>query len=218
MERPPDRRTGAVGADQQIALGGLTVREPQRNATARQGEPAGLVAERDRVDADLVEERAVQCRPQRHHRRTAQNVGRRELRALEDSAVQPAEFAAGGCETAPEHDVGDAERAQGGDGVRGDEEAKAELTGRGRALEDADGPPGLPQREAGRQPADPGADDERGARRGHQPRPRWIRAKSATAEASVSANAARFAALSRTPGKCVSICSPGMAVVCRLVL
>lgn len=57
--------------------------------------------------------------------------------------------------------VGDAQLAQRSDCVRCEPEAEADLPRYGGALEDADVPPRAPQRQAGCQPADVGADDER---------------------------------------------------------
>jgi hypothetical protein len=56
-----------------------------------------------------------------------------------------------------------AKLTQRGDGIRRQRETEPELARRRRAFEDADVPSRLPQRDAGREPADASADNKRSA-------------------------------------------------------
>jgi hypothetical protein len=144
MQRASNDRADAVCADQQIALGRGAIRQPQRDAIARRGEANHRSAKVERRRVDGVEQGSMQRRPQRHQHRPAEGA-RRHLHALQHRAVHAPELPAPRLETATQHRVGDAQLAQGGDGIRRQRHAEAELTRRGGLLEDANVPAGAAQ-------------------------------------------------------------------------
>ena len=163
VQLPADDGAGAIGADQQITFDERAVGEAQADATVVGGEPDCFAAERQRVRPDRVEERSVERRAQRHEERPPQRV-RRQRGAFEHGAVHAAQLTAARREAAGQHRLGHAERPQCGNGVGREAEPESQLARRGRTLEDAHAPASLAQGDAGRQPADPGADDQGGAR------------------------------------------------------
>ena len=105
----------------------------------------------------------MERRPQRDVERSADDVWR-QRHPLEDGAVGASKFPASRDETSRRYDVGDAKVLQRRHRVRRKRQTEAELPRRCGALEHADVPAGLSQGDRRRKAADPGADDECGAR------------------------------------------------------
>ena len=161
MHRTANDGTDTISADQHVAVCDSTPGHLQRHTRAGRGESGDVILERDGVHADGFEQSAVKRRPQCDDHGTAQHL-RRQLRALQDSAIGPANLRTSRLEATCLYDVGNAQRTQGRDRVRGKSESEAELTWRGRPLEDADRPSSLSQRQAGREATDSGAHDQSG--------------------------------------------------------
>ena len=107
-----------VTAAEQVAFGPVAGWGTDRNPVAVCRESGDFAPERDCVQADGFEQRAVQRRAQRHDHRTAEHLGRRQLDALQNRSVHAAQFALRRGKGACQNDIRDAQPAERCDGVR----------------------------------------------------------------------------------------------------
>ena len=168
MHGTPDGRVDAVGADHEVALHRLAAGERDRRVVAGGRHARDLCAQRQRVPAHGFEQGAVQHRPQRDHRHAADCAAAvADVDSAQHAAVGPPHFGRRRRRPGGDDGGGNAQFLERGDGVGRQQHGEAELTGIGGALEDADPPSGLLERQAGGQTADAGTDDERRTRARH---------------------------------------------------
>ena len=148
-----------VGADEDVTGRSPAIRQRERHAAVRHGEVDGLAAERQRVAADRLHQRAVQRLTQRNHHGGTRGRGE----CPDEAAVGPAYFRLRGPNALGNHGVGQAKLAQRGHGVRREGERKPQLAGVRRPLVDLHLPPGAAERQPRGEAANPGADDQRRA-------------------------------------------------------
>jgi hypothetical protein len=163
-QRAADRRPESVGADQHVAAFAPSIGEDQLHVVAVQLESGPGAAEREIIGRSRVEQRAVDSLAQRHQRRR-RRVERPDVEALQRTPVQASQLDRLRPMRFRLDASGDAERPQRGHRVRRQVEREAELARSGGALEDAGAPAHAAQRDAGREAADAGADDQRGPHR-----------------------------------------------------
>lgn len=146
-------------------------RGPSRVAGVHDG---GVDAEPERAVGQGVGEHADELGAVEYERLVAEpGAGGGRVRADEPAPVGPAQpdLALEPGEVA--QPVAEAERAERADGVGGDGDPGPDGFERARAFQDGDLPPGAGERDAGREPADPAADDD-GPRAHHSISPQRI--------------------------------------------
>jgi hypothetical protein len=126
MKRSTNGGAYAVCADEHVASGRLAICEQQRAATAIHGETCRLTGPCDHIETYRVEECAMQGRPQRYNKWTAEHLPDRELSALQQRAIRPPDLTPHPHgRKAPRHDdVREAELAQRRDGIWREDDAE----------------------------------------------------------------------------------------------
>lgn len=158
MEQPADHRDDAIGANQQRASVFGRVRTANRHALAGRGECHDLPSQPQGVSAHRREQRAMQCRTERHDRGAAE----RRVQPADQIAVHPADLHPAVDGARALHLIADAQLLERGERIGRKQQPEPQFPGLRGAFVHADVPAGPSKRDAGGKTADACANDEGG--------------------------------------------------------